>query len=101
MSEENSTNDREFGIQKIYLKDVSFEAPATPGVFQKEWKPDVNLQLGNSAVTLGENVHEIVLTVTVTVKIENDTAYLVEVKQAGIFNIKGYNDQEMGMMAGS
>lgn len=104
MSEENQAaqeNEREFGIQKIYLKDLSFEAPNTPGVFQKEWKPDVNLQLGNSAVTLAENIHEIVLTITVTVKTGEETAYLCEVKQAGIFNIKGYTEQEMGMMAGS
>jgi len=105
MSDQDSTtiqdhNDKEFGIQKIYVKDVSFEAPNTPTIFQQEWKPEVNLQLSNSAVTLGENVHEIVLTVTVTTKIGNDTAYLVEVKQAGIFNLKGYNDQEMGIMAG-
>ncbi len=104
MTEENQAareNEREFGIQKIYLKDVSFETPNTPNIFQKEWKPEVNLQLGNSAVTLGEHVHEIVLTVTVTTSIGEDTAYLCEVKQAGIFNIKGYSEQEMGMMAGS
>ncbi len=94
-------NVKEFGIQKIYLKDISFEAPNTPNIFQQEWKPEVNLQLGNSAVTLGENIHEIILTVTVTVKIAEDTAYLCEVKQAGIFSIKGYTEKEMGMMAGS
>lgn len=92
--------DKEFGIQKIYIKDVSFEAPNTPNIFQQEWKPEVNLQLSNSAVTLAENVHEIVLTVTVTAKIGSETAYLVEVKQAGIFNLKGYSDEEMGIMAG-
>ena len=105
MSEENNkapaNNNKEFGIQKIYLKDSSFEAPNTPAIFQKEWKPDVNLQLGNSAITLSENIHEIVLTVTVTTKIGDETAYLCEIKQAGIFNIKGYNEQEMGAMAGA
>jgi len=93
--------EREFQIQKIYLKDVSFETPNTPAIFQQKWEPEINLQLGNSAVTLGENVHEIVLTVTVTAKLGEETAYLCEIKQAGIFTITGYSDQDMGAMAGS
>lgn len=106
MTEENTaasqeTVEREFQIQKIYLKDVSFETPNTPSIFQKKWEPEIGLQLGNSAVTLGDNVHEIVLTVTVTAKIGEETAYLCEVKQAGIFTITGYSDQDMGAMAGS
>ncbi len=106
MSDENTTNanpanEREFAIQKIYLKDVSFEAPTTPAIFQKKWEPEIGLQLGNNAITLSEGVHEVVLTITVTAKIGEETAYLCEVKQAGIFTIKGYVDQEMGMMAGS
>lgn len=106
MSDENTANttpkpDREFVIQKIYIKDVSFEAPATPTIFQKKWEPEIGLQLGNSATTLGEGVHEVSLTITVTAKLGEETAYLCEVKQAGIFTIKGYSDQEMGMMAGS
>jgi len=106
MTEANQTNaqndnSKEFVIQKIYLKDVSFETPNTPGIFQQKWEPEVSLQLGNSAVTLGEDVHEIILTVTVTAKLKDDTAYLCEIKQAGIFTIKGYSDQDMGLMAGS
>jgi len=105
MSEENvatQTNDeKQFQIQKIYLKDVSFETPGTPAIFQKEWKPEIALQLGNSAVTLGDNVHEIVLTVTVTAKLGEETAYLCEIKQAGIFSIAGYTDHDMGAMAGA
>jgi len=107
MTEENAANpatqqgDKEFAIQKIYLKDVSFEAPTTPAIFQKKWEPEIGLQLGNNALTLGQGVHEITLTITVTAKVGEDTAYLCEVKQAGIFNIKGYSDQEMAMMAGA
>ena len=106
MTEENTAaaqdaTEREFQIQKIYLKDVSFETPNTPAIFQQKWEPEINLQLGNSAVTLGENVHEIVLTVTVTAKLGEETAYLCEIKQAGIFTITGYTDQDMGAMAGS
>ena len=105
MTEENAVatenKEREFQIQKIYLKDVSFETPNTPAIFQKKWEPEIGLQLGNSAITLGDNVHEIVLTVTVTAKIGEETAYLCEIKQAGIFTIAGYTDQDMGAMAGS
>ncbi len=93
--------ERNFQIQKIYTKDVSFETPDTPAIFQKKWEPEVGLQLGNSAVTLGDNVHEIVLTITVTAKLGDQTAYLCEIKQAGIFTISGYTDQDMGAMAGA
>ncbi|MDH5299734.1 MAG: protein-export chaperone SecB [Gammaproteobacteria bacterium] len=92
---------REFTIQKIYTKDMSFEAPNTPMVFREQWQPQVNMQLGNQAQSLGEGVHEIVLSVTVTAKIGDKTAYLCEVQQAGIFTIKNYNDQEMGAMVGA
>ena len=98
----NQENDgREFQIQKIYLKDASFETPNSPAVFQQKWEPEIGLQLGNSAVTLGDNVHEIILTVTVTAKLGKETAYLCEIKQAGIFTITGYSEQDMGAMAGS
>lgn len=96
-----SGDQREFGIQKIYTKDISFEAPNAPMIFRDEWKPDVNMQLGNKAQSLGEGVHEIVLTITVTAKLGDKTAYLCEVQQAGIFVIKNYSDQEMGAMVGA
>ncbi|MDH3327113.1 MAG: protein-export chaperone SecB [Gammaproteobacteria bacterium] len=106
MTEENNAAtqenaERNFQIQKIYLKDVSFETPNTPAIFQQKWEPEIGLQLGNSATTLGDNVHEIILTITVTAKIGEETAYLCEIKQAGIFTISGYTDQDMGAMAGS
>lgn len=94
-------NAKEFAIQKIYLKDASFETPNTPAIFQKKWEPEVSLQLSNSAVTLGEDIHEIIITVTITAKLGEETAYLCEIKQAGIFAIKGYSEQDMGAMAGS
>jgi len=97
----NKADERNFQIQKIYIKDVSFETPDTPAIFQQKWEPEIGLQLGNSAVTLGDNVHEIVLTITVTAKLGDKTAYLCEIKQAGIFTISGYSDQDMGAMAGA
>ena len=90
-----------FQIQKIYTRDVSVETPNSPHIFQAEWQPDVNVQLGNSAKKIGDNVHEVVTTVTVTTKLEDKTAYLVEVQQAGIFTIEGFGEQELGHMVGS
>jgi len=99
--QDNANNDMEFVIQKIYCKDLSFETPNSPDVFRHQWQPEVNLQVSNAAATLAENVHEIVLSLTVTAKLEDKTAYLVEVQQAGIFTLKGYNQQEMGAMVGA
>ncbi|MDH5217411.1 MAG: protein-export chaperone SecB [Gammaproteobacteria bacterium] len=97
----SDTNAKEFGIQKIYIKDVSFETPNSPEIFREQWQPDINLQLNNNTKTIEENIHEVILTLTVTAKIGEKTAFLIEVQQAGIFNIKGYTEQEMGAMAGA
>ena len=98
MSENNA---KEFGIQKVYIKDVSFETPNSPEIFKEQWQPDINLQLNNNTKSLDDSIHEVVLTLTVTAKIGEKTAFLIEVQQAGIFNIKGYSEQEMGAMAGA
>ncbi|OUR73005.1 protein-export chaperone SecB [Methylophaga sp. 41_12_T18] len=106
MAEENvaSTEEKQaprFVIQKIYTKDVSFESPNSPEIFREEWKPKLDLQLGNEYKRIDEENHEITLTVTVTAKVEDKTAFLVEVKQAGIFSLTGYSDEEMGPLVGS
>ncbi len=98
---EQQNKAREVTIQKIYCKDISFEAPNSPQIFRQQWQPEVSLQLGNSAQTLSEGIHEVVLSITVTVKIGDKTALLVEVQQAGIFNIKGYGEKELAAMVGS
>ena len=74
-----------FTIQRIYLKDLSFEAPNSPDIFQKNWDPDVNLDLDTQSKELAEGVYDVVLRLTVTVKNEDDTAFLCEIQQAGIF----------------
>ena len=105
MSEKNEQAQQQaqgtFGIQKIYTKDISFETPNSPAIFKQQWQPDINLQLSNNAQKIEENLHEVILTLTVTAKLEDKTAFLVEIQQAGIFNISGYDDKEMGAMAGS
>lgn len=80
----------QLAIQKIYVKDLSFEAPNTPGVFTEKLNPTVDIHFSNETKDLGENQHEVVLSVTVTVKQDERNVYLVEVKQAGIFTINGF-----------
>lgn len=81
-------NQGRFSIQKIYIKDLSFETPHSPQIFQEEWKPTVNLDLSSAASGVTENIFEVVLSVTVTVSFGEKTVYLAEVKQAGIFQIQ-------------
>ncbi len=70
---------------KIYLKDVSFETPNSPAIFLKEWKPNLEFEIGNSVAVTHDGQHVVVLALTVTVKVNGETAYLAEVHQAGIF----------------
>ncbi len=77
-------------IQKVYTKDLSFETPHSPQIFSEDWKPTVNLQLANHATTHGNDLYEVVLTVTVTVTFAEKTVYLAEVNQAGIFQVSGF-----------
>ncbi|HED39204.1 MAG TPA: protein-export chaperone SecB [Chromatiales bacterium] len=92
---------KQFSIQKIYVRDISFETPNTPLVFQEKWEPETNMQLGNKATVLAEGVHEVILSVTVTAKLGDKTAYLAEVQQCGIFNITGYEQNELPPIVGS
>lgn len=91
----------EFNIQKLYVKDISFEAPNSPEVFLKEWKPETNVQLNTESRGLEQGVHEVVLSVTITTKSHDKTAYLVEVKQAGVFSAKGFEKDQLGQLLGS
>jgi len=76
--------------QKIYIKDVSFESPNSPALFTKEWEPKLGIEINNSISVLGEDIYEIILTVTATATVEDKTAFLAEVHQAGIFVLKGH-----------
>jgi preprotein translocase subunit SecB len=101
---EEATQDapnREFAIQRIYTKDLSFETPNSPAVFQQEWKPETGVNLNTEVNKLSDEIFEVTLTVTVTTKLGEQTAYLAEVKQAGIFTAKGFPDQEMGPLLGA
>jgi preprotein translocase subunit SecB len=89
-----------FNVQKIYLKDVSFEAPNTPMVFSEQGQPELNMGLNQKVAKLADGVFEVVLGVTLTCKIEDRTIYLVEVAQAGIFGLTGFDEQNLDAMLG-
>ncbi len=80
---------QQFQLQRIYLKDLSYEAPKTPQLFREQWKPDVNLEINNNATLVEGNIWEVVLKVTVTVKNEDAVAFIAEVAQAGLFLLQG------------
>ena len=99
MNEKTQTDQKgQFGIQKVYIKDVSFETPNSPLVFQEQWNPRVNMDIQNTSTRLNEELHEVVLSVTVTVTADDRTVYLAEVQQAGIFRIFGFGDEVTGRM---
>ncbi|WP_455217872.1 protein-export chaperone SecB [Kaarinaea lacus] len=94
-------NEQQFQLQKIYTKDISFETPNSPAIFTEKWEPEVNVELHSSAKVLSDDVHEVTLSVTVTAKVGEKTAYLVEIHQAGVFTIAGFADRDRGHMLGS
>lgn len=98
---QEQANEPEFGIQRLYLKDLSFEAPNSPQVFLDEWQPELDMDLATKANSLGDDNHEVILTVTVTVKMKDKTIFLVEVHQAGIFTIKNFPKNQKRPMLGS
>lgn len=86
----------QLAVQRIYTKDISFETPNSPAIFTEKWEPEVNVELNSSGNKVSEDIYEIVLSVTVTAKLGEKTAYLAEVKQAGIFTLSGFSDKDMG-----
>ncbi|WP_420554352.1 protein-export chaperone SecB [Neptuniibacter marinus] len=85
----------QFAVQRVYIKDASFESPNSPEIFMSPWKPEVGLEMNTQTNQVGENAFEVVLTLTVTVKNDEKTAFLVELQQAGIFAVSGLGEQEM------
>lgn len=93
--------EQQFGIQKIYLKDVSFESPDAPKVFTREWQPEAEVQLNVVHTALDTGLWEVELQVTVTARSGERVFYLVEIKQAGVFSIQNIPDEHMGHLLGS
>lgn len=92
---------RAFAIRRIYTKDISFESPNAPAIFNEEkWNPEVGMSLHNQAAGLGTDVYEVVISITVTVKLGERNAYLVEVQQAGEFQAAGFPGEELRELLG-
>jgi preprotein translocase subunit SecB len=86
----------EFSLERMYIRDISFESPRAPDVFREAWKPNIQLDINTRANNLGEERFEVVLMVTVNAKnAAGQTVMIVEVQQAGIFKIKGLNDDQL------
>ncbi|KZN28824.1 protein-export chaperone SecB [Pseudoalteromonas luteoviolacea] len=91
----------QFNIQRIYVKDVSFETPNSPTIFQKEWTPEVKLDMDTRSAKLDEGVFEVVLALTVTATIGEETAFLCEIQQAGIFSVGELEEIQLAHMLGA
>ncbi len=85
----------QFGLQRIYLKDSSFESPRSPAVFQNQWQPKINFDIKTRSEKLAEDSYEVVLVLTAEAQQDEETAFLVEVHQAGIFGAKDFDDAQM------
>jgi len=94
--------EKQIAIQKIYVKDFSFESPNTPQIFTRSnWSPKTDLNLRNSHTPAADNHHEVVLTITIEAKDEDKTVFLIELQQAGLFHISGYGEDEFKAIVGS
>ena len=89
-----------FQIQRVYLKDLSLEQPNSPAILLEQAQPSVDIQLGVQATPVAEGIFEVAVTATVQTKIEDKTVFLVEAKQAGIFEIRNVPEEQMGAIVG-
>jgi|TARA_Y100000310_G_scaffold343373_1_gene450693 preprotein translocase subunit SecB len=107
MSEQDSdadddTGSAQFALQRIYIKDLSFESPRSPQAFKQQWQPQINLELNSGNTRIDENLFEVVLSLTITAKNEEeDVIFLAELQQAGIFHIQGLAEEPLQQTLGS
>ena len=102
MAADEQAAEKHLKIGKIYTKDFSFESPQAPQVFrQTDWKPQTVLNIRSAHTALEDNQHEIVLTITVEAKADNKTLFLMELQQAGLFEVAGYEGDELNAILGS
>jgi preprotein translocase subunit SecB len=102
MAEETpSAPSKQLLLQKIYIKDLSFESPRAPDVFSRDAAPQTQLNIRSSAREVANDTQEVALTLTIEAKDQDQTLFLIELVQAGVFLIKGYTDEERHMLTGS
>jgi preprotein translocase subunit SecB len=88
-------------LMRIYVKDLSFESPSSPEIFQLKWEPEVKIALNTKAQKNKEGFFEVGLICTATIEIQSKTAYIVEAEQMGLFRIEGASEEQMGPLLGS
>ncbi|MBD3649017.1 MAG: protein-export chaperone SecB, partial [Pseudomonadales bacterium] len=102
MSEQENNPETKFGLQRIYVKDFSFESPKAPQSFREEWKPKINMELNTRHAKIDDEHFEVTLVLTVTAKNESDDVlYLIEIQQAGIFMMAGMTEEVLARTLGS
>ena len=102
MAEQEQATEKQLAINKIYIKDLSFESPQSPAIFKgSDWNPQTNLNLRSTHNALEDDAHEVVLTITIEAKEGDKSVFLVELQQAGIFQIAGYEGDELATIVGS
>ncbi|MCB2021019.1 MAG: protein-export chaperone SecB, partial [Burkholderiaceae bacterium] len=89
-----------FQIQRIYLKDLSLEQPNSPTILLEQKQPQVEINLNLAAAPVSDGIYEVCVTATVTTKIEDKTLFLIEAKQAGIFEIRNLPDEQLQPIVG-
>ena len=89
-----------FQIQRVYLKDLSLEQPNSPAILLEQEQPSVDIQLGVEATPVADGIVEVAVTATVQTKVQDKTVFLVEAKQAGIFEIRNIPEDQMGAVVG-
>ncbi|PTQ89331.1 protein-export chaperone SecB [Agitococcus lubricus] len=97
---DNQNQGGQFGLERLFVKDLSFEVPSSK-VFLNDWKPEMNVQLNTETTRLDETHYEVAVTVTVTATNAGATAFVAEVKQAGIFLIAGVPDEQLAQLVGA
>lgn len=101
MSGNNSGQEKQFTIQKLYVKDTSFESPNSPKIFTENWEPRIDFSLNSAVQVLQNGFYEVSLTVTATAKLGENTAFLVEVCQAGVFSLIHFEEPELSHVLGT
>lgn len=101
MAENAQQSEKQFVVHRIYTKDLSYESPNAPDIFRQEWQPQHELNLNTKVNKLGDDNFEVVLSVTVTTKLGDKTAVIVEVHQAGVFAVQGFSEPELGPLLGA
>lgn len=91
------TTDAQFGLERIYIKDISYESPAAPQVFLQQAAPQLDIHLGvqHAAIRPGDGLYEVILTVSVAAKQADKAVFLIEIQQAGLFRVSGINGEAL------